>query len=218
MRKIITPFLISVFLLLLLVSPLMAAKKAGEITEGVFTDNDFNYSFKVPESWSDNIRKSTSPLRINLHQKDYPVPRDYIGGNEDYAQVPTMVIFVDTTSLSAKAFTDSLLSESFSSKQKKFFLKNMRLFGRYYEVLKRREYTFQDNLAVLLDARQQYSREIQSSSGSDKADIVNDYVGGGLFITVRDGIVFILEMEYEYQFHGTYQEVRNFLLETLKFN
>ena len=218
MNKFITSVLIMLFATVLLGSPLFAGKKAGEVTEGVFTDNDYGYSFKIPEGWSESVKKSQSAIRIVAHQKDYPVPRDYIGGNEDYAQIPTMVILADTSSLNSKVFTDSLFSDSFSSKQKKFFLKNMRLLNGSFEVLSRKEYTFRDQLAVLVEIRKQYSREIQSESGSDKADIVNDYIGGALFITVRGGKVFALEMEYEYQFHGTYKQILDMLLASLKFN
>jgi hypothetical protein len=192
------------------------AKKAGEVKDNVYYDDSYNFSFAIPEGWSANIKSSKYALRLTMDQKSPVPPYQFQGALRDYMQIPTMAVIVDTTSLGANEFVDSLLSPTFKSKQKKFMDKYLRIFSRPYEMVKRQEVTFKGKLAVMMEARQPY--EITVAQGrSDKADVVNDNKYGTVFVTVRDGHVYLITMICEYRTSQPIVTMYNKIIDSLNF-
>jgi hypothetical protein len=144
------------------------AKKAGEVKDTVYQDNNYNFSFTVPEGWSTSIKSAKFALRLTMDQKSPVPPYQFRGNLRDYMQIPSMAVIVDTTSLGANEFVDSLLSSSFESKQKKFMYKYLKIISRRYELVKRQEVTFRGKLAVMMEARQPYEISV-AQRGSDRA-------------------------------------------------
>jgi hypothetical protein len=204
-----------VFLLSVIGIPALA-KKAGEIKDGVYRDDSYGFSITIPETWSANIKKSKSVIRLTMDEKSPVPPFHFQGDLRDYMQIPTMVLIVDTTSFDVGTFVDSLLASGYDSKQKKYFMKYLKIVSRPHEIIKRREVTIEGETAVILEARQAYEMEV-SQRGSDRASVVNDYKYGSIFFTVRDGHVYILHMICEYQTSATILEVYNLVLGSLKF-
>ncbi len=192
---------LAIVLAIFVISAPAMAKKAGEVKDDVYTDHDYKFSFKIPPGWSAKISKSKKPDRIVLTQKSYAVPQQFQGGvKEDYAQIPTVIVIADTTSLKVGEFVDSLLNDKFKSDQKKYFMRKMKLISRSHEIMKRREITVAGAKSIQLEARQQYTIEIPQE-GSDKADVVTDFKGGAMFFTVRDGRIFIIYTIYEWYYN-----------------
>jgi len=189
------------------------AGKAGEIKDDVYTDIVFNFSFKIPTGWSASIKDAKSALRISMNQKSYPVPEQF-KAHPDYAQIPTITVLADTTSLTVDQFLDNLLDGKTKSKQKDFFLRNLALISRPHEVLKRSDATVAGAKAIQLDVRQQYSLEVakppdpddDQAAGSDRADVVNDFKAGIIFVTVRDGKVLAIHGICEYKLSAQYKD------------
>lgn len=205
------------FVLSLIGSPVLA-KKAGEIKDGVYIDSDYNFSFKVPVGWAGKVKNAKYAQRIALAQTS-PVPPRHFSDSDlrDYMQIPSISVIVDTTSLEVGAFVDGLLDAEFDSKQKKGLMKLLKLIAKPHDIMKRREITFADKNAVLVEARQAYSMEV-SRMGSDRASVVNDYKYGAIFFTVREGNVYIVHMICEYQTSNSIMEMFNGMLNSLQFN
>jgi hypothetical protein len=216
MRRHLSRVLILVFVLSLVSLPVQA-KKAGIIEDNVYTDNDYGFSFTVPNGWSDNIKKSKYALRVSLEQTSAVPPRHFQGDKRDYMQIPDIKVIVDTTSLSPEEFIDMLLNSEFKSKQKKALLKYLKLISKPHEIQKRSKVTFAGQPSTVLEARQAYSMEV-SSRGSDRADVVNDYKTGSIFCTVRDGKVYIFHLICEYQTGGPIMKLFSEMISGIKFD
>ncbi len=209
--------IVTIFLVLFLFSMPVMAKKAGEVEDNIFTDSEYGFSLEVPQGWAYKIYSAKKPERIAMDQKSYPVPQAYQGGNEDYAQIPMIIVLADTTSLGVDQFVAKMLDSEFDSKQKKYFMRRLRLISGQYEELKRKEVSIQDVKSIQLYARQQYTTEVPQR-GSDKADVYTDFKAGVVFFYVRDGHVFIIHMIYEYQFNAQYSDLFDSkLIPSLKF-
>lgn len=194
------------------------AKKAGEIKDGIYTDDTYGFSFKVPAGWSDKISSAKKPDRIVLNQKSYPVPQEFQGDNIDFAQVPTMIFLADTTSHVVDTFFEKFMDPEFKSKQKDYFYKKLRLISKPHEVLEKGEITIEKSKSLYIRARQQYTIEIPQR-GSDRADIVSDFKSGAVFFTVRDNYVLVIQIIYEHQYDAQYKDLFfSTLLKSLKFN
>lgn len=207
---------VTAVLLIACIGAPVQAKKAGEVKDNVYLDNEYNFSFKVPEGWSTSIKSSKYALRLTMDQKSPVPPYQFQGSLRDYMQIPIMAVIVDTTSMDANEFVDSLLSPSFESKQKKFMDKYLKIVSRPYEMVKRQEITFQGHLAVLMEARQPYEITV-AQQGSDKADVVNDNKYGTIFVTVRDGHVYMISMICEYRTSQPILDMYNKMIDSLKF-
>ncbi|MCK5126467.1 MAG: hypothetical protein KAR42_09445 [candidate division Zixibacteria bacterium] len=218
MNRILMVALVLVFALGLFNAPVLA-KKVGKITDNVFTDDNHKFSITTFEGWSTKVgSKSKLPLRLTMLEKSFPVPQAYQGGGkEDFAQIPTIRVLVDTCSTTAEQFIENLLDSKFKSKQKKFFRKNLKLISRPHEVLKKTQATIQDQKAVIYSIRQAYRNEV-AQSGSDRADIINDFIAGYILYTVRDGKIYVATMLMEYKTSASYNTKWNELLSSLKFD
>jgi hypothetical protein len=213
MKKAICLVLTSLFLVAIIAAPALA-KKAGEVKDDVYTDADLKFSVKVPTGWSPTIKDVKSPLRLVLIQKSYPVPEQF-QNNRDYAQIPTISVLVDTTSLTVEQFVDSLLDAKYKSKQKQFFTRNMPLIAKTHDVLKRSNVTAGDAKALALEVRQQYSLEV-AQAGSDMADVVQDYKSGQIFVTVKNGLVYVIHGICEYKLNSSYKPIFDGVSASLK--
>jgi len=207
---------VTVVLLLACIGAPAQAKKAGEVKDNVYQDNDYHFSLLIPDGWSASVKNAKYALRLTMDQKSPVPPYQFRGSLRDYMQIPTMAVIVDTTSLDANVFVDSMLSSSFESDQKKFLLKYLKIITRTYELVKRQEITFQGDLAVLMEVRQPYEVTV-AKQGSDKADVVNDNKYGTIFITVRDGHVYVISMICEYRTSEAILAMYDQVIKSLKF-
>jgi hypothetical protein len=214
-KKHLTIALTLLFLFSLIGMPVQA-KKAGEIENDIYSDNDFGFSFKVPDKWSVKVKKSKSALRLTMEEKSPVPPQQFQGELRDYMQIPTIKILADTTSLTCEEFVDSLLSPEYDNKQKNFFMKSLNLISKPHEIQKRSNVTFEGANATVLEARQAYTMEV-SARGSDRADVINDHKKGAIFFTVRDGNVIIIHMICEYKTSTSLMGVFDALLKSLTF-
>ncbi|MDD4051197.1 MAG: hypothetical protein PHR28_04765 [candidate division Zixibacteria bacterium] len=214
MKKAVCLTLTCLFFVVMIAAPALA-KKAGEVKDDVYTDGTYKFSLKVPTGWSPTIKAEKFPLRLVLTQKSYPVPEQF-QGNRDYAQIPTISVLVDTTSLSVEQFVDSLLDSKYKSKQKQFFVKNMPIIAKFHDVLKRSNVTAGDAKGLSLAVRQAYTVEV-AQSGSDMADVIQDYKSGQILVIVRNGLVYVIHGICEYKLNSSYEPIFNGTFASLKF-
>ena len=194
------------------------AKKVGYVKDGVFYDADNKFSMLAPQDWSDKIAsKSNNPLRLTLMQKSSPVPQSYQGGYEDYAQIPTIKVLVDTCTSSLDDFVKRLTDPEFKSEQKKFFLSHLKLYAKTPDVLRKSELTIGDATAHVYDLRQAYTVQV-SQQGSDRANEVNDFISGSALFCLRQGKIFVIQLVTEYQTSAGYEKMWKDILGSLKFD
>lgn len=205
------------FFAVLLISGAAQAGKIGEIKDKVFTDKDHGISFSVPDGYSSKIgSKSKNPLRLTLLDKSPVYPRRFQGGFEDYAQIPTLKLLVDTCSSTVDEFIANLLNSDFKSKQKKFFMKHLKIIAKFHDILKSGNISIQDSKVVLLEARQAYELQL-SNRGSDRAEAYNDYLSGWMMFAVRDGKIYAMHMISEYKTSASYAPMWNAVINSIKF-
>jgi hypothetical protein len=214
MKKAICLTSMCLFLITVIATPILA-KKAGEIKDDIYTDAQYKFNLKIPAGWASTVKDEKSALRFVLTHKSYAVPQQF-QGNPEYAQIPTINILVDTTSLSVDQFIDSLLEGKTKSKQKTFFLKYMPLIAKTHDVLKRSPVTVGDAKWVAMEVRQAYTVEV-AQAGSDVADVVQDYKSGQIYLTVKNGYVFVIHGICEYKLNSTYKGIFDGFFSTWKF-
>ena len=208
---------LAIILAFCLISAPVMAKKAGKIKNNTFTDEKYNISLSFSPDWSGKAGKFKAPDRFMMDQKSYPSPRHFQGGGkEDYTQIPTFTLLVDTCSVPVDKFLENLLDSKFKSKQKKYFMKKLRLISKPHEILKQKDVTLAGAKAIHLEARQQYTMEV-AEPGSDRADVVTDFKAGAMFLTVRDGNIYICHMIFEYTYNRQYLDTFNRIIASLKF-
>ncbi len=91
---------------------------AGLYEKGLYTDNEYNFSIETADGWKVKVYKKDQHLRLEANKKKYATPK-YLTGGELLTTIPTIRVYVDTTSIGARAFVDSLHSKTFKSEQKK---------------------------------------------------------------------------------------------------
>jgi hypothetical protein len=192
------------------------AKKAGEVKDDIYFDSKFDISFKLPEGWSNKVKRDKSVLRLTVTQTSPVPPRHFQGNKQDYMQIPSINLFVDTTSLTVDEFVEGLQDSESKSKQFKYLRGKIKIISRPFEVFSQKSITFRGQKTSIMTFRQAYMMEV-ATGGSDRADVINDYKSGSLFCTVRDGHVFIIDMVCEYQTSKPLFDVFNALVETISF-
>ena len=86
------------------------ATKTGVIEENVFTDAKYNYQFTAPETWKIKAEKEPSLLRAILQKTKVEKYGTAMYGYNEIA-IPSLLVYVDTTSLSLENFCQLLLEK-----------------------------------------------------------------------------------------------------------
>ncbi|MEE9442955.1 MAG: hypothetical protein V3V99_09840 [candidate division Zixibacteria bacterium] len=208
---------LTVFFSIIFIGGTVSAGKIGEIKDKIFTDKDHGISLAVPDGYSAKIgSKSKISLRLTLMDKSPVYPRHFLGGNEDYAQVPTLKLLIDTCSSTVDEFIATMLNPEFNSKQKKFFLRHFKIIAKPHDILKSGNISIQKTKVALLEVRQAYEMQI-SNRGSDRANAINDYLTGWMFFAVRDGKIYMMHFISEYQTSANYTPIWNAVVNSIKF-
>ncbi len=175
-------------------------KRAGAVDGGVFVDAAYNFKLTMLSDWKYKIGDADDNVRLVLTQNNCEIPPQYLNA-KDYTRIPRVVVYVDTTSMTAAAFIDSLVSEDFKSDQKK------RIYGEF-EILssnsdgsgmtrerlvprQRRPMEMGGERGLIWSAKVKYRNEISESESSMGAERV---YGGyeGSIAGVKKGDLIIL--------------------------
>lgn len=183
-------FFIAFLVICLILSSAEAGRKqdkAGTLTGSTYTDDTHQFSMTIHDNWRAKIGKESSPFRVILLQKNFSIPPDYLRA-PDYTQQPKLVIWADTTNQSASAFIDSLLSDTYKSKQKSEVLKEFAIFEEGDELIpKGKKPVLVGGLNGLRwDAQSKYTKAVSTSaSGTGGTRVQSSY--GGSIIAVKSG-------------------------------
>ena len=213
--------LIIIGIALLLAAPTVDARrkgaKAGTIENNLFTDEDNGIELTINDNWKAKLGKEKDKIRILLTKRTYDVPADYIDA-PDYTQIPMLIVYVDTTTLGAYAFIDSLMSETFKSKQKDEIAKDFEILNERDIVPKKRSRFEVDGEAGLVwSAQAKYMKEIQSSMGSSSGTRVRRSYGGAVAAVKKGDKIVLFHIMTEYEFFDPILAQAMEIIQSLKF-
>lgn len=204
-------FTISVFVLLVGVSSVPAGRlkdMSGSVENNVFKDKKFNFSLTFSEAWKHALQKNEDNFRLLLTQRNYDIPPSYINA-PDYTQIPRIVLWTDTTSLSPFAFLDSLVSETWRTNQKKEMLQEFEILssipasGTSREAAiprGRKPVDIGGEQGVLWQAKSKYVKEIELSAGAQAGTRINGAYGGAIVAVKHDNRVLAFHFMCEWDF------------------
>jgi hypothetical protein len=210
--------LMTIVMLALLVNFADARKKdvAGNVENGVYLDEKYNYSIGVPDGWNYSIRKNDSKLRMTMTKKQYDIPIHFQNA-PNYTTAPKISIYVDTTSLTVDQFIDSLTSDKFKSKQKGAMLPEMKILNGPFQQKKRAKMIIGDLSGVKIAGQQKYTVQVQrSGSQSDQADVCSDFFGGSIFFLKEGNLIIAIHMICEWRYFDVNENDFQEILNTLK--
>lgn len=207
-------------LILLLMAPTADArrkgKKAGEITGNVYRDNVYGYELTLHENWKAKVGKEGENVRLLLTQRNYSVPSDYLDA-KDYTKIPDLVVFVDTSSLSAHVFIDSLVSPNFKSGQKSEILKDFAILTEPDLIpMQRSRMEIAGQSALLWKAQAKYKKEVQNSSTSMSGKTVYRSYGAAIAAVKIDNYIVLFQVMSEWEFFGPVMKEAQPMIESLK--
>jgi hypothetical protein len=215
MKKLLISFLIVV--IVFSVADARKKKKAGSIEDGVYYDNDYNFSLVIPDGWNSSIKKEESNLRLVLTKEQYDIPTHFTHA-PTYTKVPRVIVYIDTLPMRLDWFVDSLLTDEYKSDIKKDMIKELEiLYGDYMP--KRRTRMSVDSIpGVMISGERRYTVQVQRAGfESDKADVVTDFYGGTVFFTEKNGRLYVFHFICEKRYYDVYEQEFMKLLSGLKF-
>jgi len=193
MRKVVIALI-----LLAIMAPAINARrpkdKAGLFKDNVYRDKKYDFELTVPDGWKCKVMKNDDSFRFTLIQNSFEIPSYYIDA-PDYTQIPRTVVFVDTTSMSARVFLDSLVAEDYRSDQKKEILKEFDILNRQSagsgmtreDVVSRKKKRLNvgDLKGMYWTGQVNYRNEVAESSSSVNAAKRVHGALGGLIVTIK---------------------------------
>jgi len=208
MRKIVILFMLS-FLVTSVGYARRHRAKAGKVSKNVYVDSKYDFKLTLQDGWRYKIFPNKSNFRLVMTEVNYDIPPVYLSAS-DYTKIPRLVIYADTTSLSAAAFIDSLVSNTFKSKQKKEILKEFEILSNFTGISgftaeklvqrKREVIRVSGARGTLWTGQVKYRNEVSTSASSIGAKRVYGAYGGAI-IGIKKGndiILFHLITEWNY--------------------
>ena len=191
------------------------SKKAGGITDNVFRDNVYDFELTIHDNWKAKIGKEKASVRLYLTAKNYGIPSDYMDA-KDYTKVPELVVFVDTSSLSAHTFIDSLTSRDFKSGQKSDILKDFAILNEPELIpMQRSRMEIGGESALLWKAQAKYKKEVSTSVTSTSGKLVNRSFGGAIAAVKIDKYIVLFQVMSEWEFFDAVLEEAQPMIESL---
>ncbi len=196
---------IAVLMMVPVVNAGRKTKKAGKIKNDVYTDAQFPFQMTMHDNWKPSIKKDKEKLRLTLMQNNYAIPNQFVAV-PDYAKIPKVSVYVDTTSMHLHTFLDSLLSDDYKSDQKSDILKE-------FEILQRTDILQGDVLAkgrgrieidgesgVLWQGQAKYRQQVSTSAGSTAVKVVRDSYGGAIFVVKHHDHIYLFHLIAEWPY------------------
>ena len=219
---------IACFLTVFAVSTADAGRRrpqSGKVKDNVYTDSKYGFRIKMDKGWKHSLRKDSDNFRLLLTKRKYEIPSEYVNA-PDYTQIPRIIIWTDTTSLPTFAFLDSLVSESWNTKQKKELLKEFEIIAADISSGSRREkfvprgrkpVKLSGEQAILWQAKSTYVKEVAVSSSALTGKRVYGAYGGAIVVIKKGNRAYVFHMMTEWPyFEGNLQEALN-IISTFEF-
>jgi len=205
--------LILACLVLALFAPSLQARKkeekAGKVKDLVYDDKKYDFKFSIDKGWKYKIQLNKENFRIVLTQRSYDTPHDYLDTPE-YTKVPRIVVYADTSSISALVFLDSLVSGTYSSDQKKEILGEFEIINEQAVeegterdktvTRKRRTITIDELSAAVWEGKANYRKYIPKPSDPNIGMRVYGAYGGGIVVAKKDNTIVLFHVISEWDY------------------
>jgi len=168
------------------------AKKAGEITDGVYYDRTYDFSLEIPEDvWNTSIKKDKDRVRLILTKDQYDIPIHFTHA-PNYTQVPRITVYIDTLPMDLRMYVDSLLSDEYKSDQKNKIIEEFDLLFGDYNPRSMTKVKVADAEGYFTMGERQYTMTVaKAGSEADRGDVVTEYYGGGIYFFEHDNHVYM---------------------------
>lgn len=204
--------MIVVLLLALAVPSAMARRpkdKAGSVKDNVYIDKKHSFQLTLSDDWKIKVRKNKENFRVVMLQKTYSIPPIYADA-PDYTLVPRAVLWAGETSLSAFAFIDSLLSDTYKSDEKSEILREFEILESGYSegsgsredavAKSRKTIKIGEDRAVLWTGQVKYMKQISTSDLSAGGKRVRGEYMGAVVAVKHDQVVLVYHLITEGQY------------------
>lgn len=187
-------------------------EKTGKVENGVYTDAEYGFTIKAGDNWNAKTFDAESNFRVSFAQKKFDIPPDYISA-PDYTKVPRLVMWIDTSSMTAFPFVDSLISNSYKSKQKSEILKEFDLLNERDLLAKgRKPFSLGEDKGVIWEGRAAYSKQIQTSASGTATRLVKLAYYGSIIAVKHGDMIVAFQLESEETFYDTiFKDVQEIL-------
>ena len=98
--------------------------KAGQITDGVYSDAKHGFSLTLPAGWDAKVKEVKSECRLELTLKKFELPVD-LEPYRDAMTAPAAEVWVVELPFSTHEYVDSLISDSYRSNLKSRLLRDL---------------------------------------------------------------------------------------------
>ena len=183
--------------------------KAGKVKDRVYCDNQYGFCMTLDEHWKYSIGYAKDHFRLVLTQKNYEIPPDYMDAPE-YTKVPRIVVYADTSSMTSSQLLDSLISETYSSDQKKEILKEFEILNRSMVeegterdatvTRKKRTLVIDGEPAAEWHGRAEYRKYVQTSATAIGGTRVYGAYGGGVVVAKKGDVVVLFHVISEWAY------------------
>lgn len=191
-------------------------EKTGKAEHGTYTDAAYGFTISAGDNWNIKTFDAESNFRVSFAQKKFDVPPDYLEA-PDYTKVPRLIMWVDTSSMGAFPFIDSLISGTHKSKQKAELIKEFDLLSERTLAPKgRKPFNLGEDKGVIWEGRAPYKREIQTSASGTATRLVNLAYFGAIIAVKRGDKMIAFQLVSEEAFYGTIFKEATEILNSLK--
>ena len=219
--------MIFIVLSILLIPNVFARKqpnKAGKVSDYVYEDKEYKFKLTLNDDWKYRIQDNDDACRMVLTQVDFAIPPDY-NDSPDYTKIPRVAVFLVESNMSANAFIDSLVSDSYNSDVKGELLKEFEILrisgGSGFSAEKlvprgRDEFDIGPLRAYTWSAQVKYTNEISMSASSIGGKRVKGAYGGEIIAVKKGNQMLVFHTICEWQYYNTVKEAVNKVVTTLK--
>jgi len=198
-------------ILLISISDLSWAKKqkTGKVKDHTFFDSKFAYELSFLKNWKLKDEKEPSLLRASLVKKNYRVDPLSKSSREEF-NIPTILVFADTSSLSFEEFKNALFDENTRKikNRDKYAVALEFLTGS--EIMKESEILVDSIPAKIITMRKPFERMVEdptkTRSPMGSLRIINDFLLGYLLFFKHNKNIFVIHFSCERQFFGVNHE------------
>ncbi len=194
---------ISIVLFLVNFTPKIHAENTGKVEKNIYTDSRFGFQVASLSNWKVKSEKEPSLSRVIMTQKNYK-SSNIPGGSQYNPAIPSIVILVDTTSLTLKQVEENLLGkEGYLPKKNEFMIK--------LDLIANSEYIEIHDITIdSIPARDYTIRQPYKKTGEDlrvhdsmygNSVIIQAFLAGHVILFKRDKFIYVVQFSTEAEFY-----------------
>lgn len=203
-------FFSAVAVVLITAVALVAADKrpTGTTDGNVFRDSAYGFTLQKYDNWKFGKIEKEEPgkprmTRCIITQKSVTYPPEYMG-NEDKFTMPTIGVFVDTSSIPLEAYAAELADRKSKSPSRKELTRDFAVLGKG-SFVEQGPITIDGHKSLLMHFRQDYEVQLYDRI-KDQYKLKEDAILGDVYLIKRGSIFYILTLTCEREIYRTVNE------------